>query len=206
MSNLTITKIETTDNEHWPSIMAIYREAFPEWEREPEEAIEQRLHSGRYALFSGQKNHAVIGFYILDLNHNPSYALLCFLAVAENYRGHGYGTLLCQDAITRFHNKKQRDWLLTEAEDRQAIFYGKLGFKKANLPYNVPKFDSAGSIPMHLMLMSLDSNKTMVDNHCLRSLIHHTFTTGYDLAENDPRLARQLALIPEKTQLLQWPQ
>ena len=205
MSDLTITKIATTDNEQWPSIMAIYREAFPEWEREPENIIQQRLRSGRYILCYGQENNAIVGFYILEINQKPSYALLCFLAIAKNYRGLGYGTSLCQDAITHFHNDTQLDWLLTEAEDRQAIFYGKLGFKKIDLPYNVPKFNSADTAPMHLMIICSDRNKPFIDGTCLQNLLHHTFTTGYYLEECDPRLVRQLTQVPEQAQLLNWP-
>jgi ribosomal protein S18 acetylase RimI-like enzyme len=201
----SISKITPHDASRWQATLEIYREAFPEWEREPEDAITQRAIEGRYVIHGAlNEQGTVIGFYLLDIVHNPNYACLCFLAVADRYQGRGIGTKLCRDAIARFHDEYRLDWLLIEAEERQAIFYSKLGFKRVDIPYNAPKFDETGSVPMHLMLISSGIDKKTIDGACLTEMIRHVFITGYK-ADNDC-INQQVEQIPDQVQLLNWRQ
>jgi len=204
----SIKQILPSDKALWQAVLTIYRAAFPDWEREPESTVTERATAGRYAVYCATNEHAeLVGFYILDINLTPNYATFCFLAVAERYRGQGYGTKLCCDAISRFHNEyKKTAWLLIEAEDRQALFYGKHGFKKIDIPYQIPMFDSLDVTPMHLMLISTSPNQTHIPGDCLMELIQHIFITGYQLNANDARKQQQIALIPKQAQLLSWPQ
>ena len=205
MSDLNIYQITPDDISRWQATMEIYYTAFPEWEREPEDVLIKRISSGRYVMYCGQEQDNVVGFYILDINQEPSYALFSFLAVSESQRGKGLGTILCKDAIRRFHEEYSLNLLLIEAEDRQALFYGKLGFKKIDIDYLVPKYNAPGSVPMHLMAISVDNHAPHLEAKQLRALIEHIFTTGYYLNDQDERLTAQLANIPELAALLVWP-
>lgn len=205
MANLLIHQITPSDTSRWQAIMEIYYATFPEWEREPEDILIERISSGRYVMYCGQAQNNIVGFYILDINQEPSYALFCFLAVSETQRGKGLGTILCKDAIRRFHEEYALDLLLIEAEDRQAIFYGKLGFKKIDINYLVPEYNAPDSVPMHLMAISADDHVTQLEAKHLRALLQHIFTTGYYLNNQDERLTAQLAKIPEHAALLVWP-
>ena len=205
MPNLSISQITPDNTRRWQAAMEIYYAAFPEWEREPEEVLIERISSGRYVMYCGVEQNIVVGFYILDINQAPDYALFSFLAISETQRGKGLGTTLCKDAIRRFHEEYSLSLLLIEAEDRQAIFYGKLGFKKIDINYLVPKYNAPGSVPMHLMAISADNNASHLEANHLRTLIQHIFTTGYYLNEQDERLTAQLANIPQQAALLSWP-
>lgn len=204
--SLSIYKLTPSDSAHWSTAMQIYRDAFPEWEREPEEIIHKRVNSGRYAMYCGQKDNDVIGFYILDIDPKHHYVFFCFLAVVEDCRGQGYGTYMCRDAITRFYNEYDIDWLLIEAEERQAIFYGQLGFKKFDMPYQVPKYNAPDSVPMHLMAISANINQDSIDKPSLSQLIADVFVSGYHLSMEDARITQQIAAIPDNVKLINWPQ
>ncbi len=208
MSVSTITQITPLDSSHWQTILSIYRSSFPDWEREPEATLNTRTLANRYAVYCAFNEDGIIsGFYILDINQTLRYATFCFLAVAQRYRRLGHGSALCRDAISRFNNTYTSiDWLLVEAEDRQAIFYGKYGFKKIDIPYHIPSFTGPGTIPMHLMAIPKASNKRCIEKNYLQELIQHIFISGYQLNENDSRMQRQLALIPKQAQLISWPQ
>ena len=206
MSALSICKTTPSDTATWQAAMDIYRQAFPEWEREPEDILLERIHNGRYVMYCGLENNTVIGFYLLDINPSHHYALFCFLAVSEHCRGRGFGSDLCRDAVARFQQNENLDWLLIEAEDRQAIFYGRLGFKKIAMTYNVPKFDAADSVPMHLMTIATEPNQHAIDKNTLTQLIEHIFVTGYHLPKDDVRIQQQVAAIPNSAALVNWPQ
>ena len=203
MSLLKIEQVTSTDSPKWHCCMEIYRDSFPDWEREPEDAITQRVQQGQYLLLAAIDIQAqVVGFYILDSVAEFNCVMFTFLAVTKSERGKGYGTLLCQDAINRFKNESEIEWLLIEAGERQAAFYGNLGFKKLDLDYKVPKFGEAGSVMMHLMAISAHKDICGVQGNVLTQIIKRMFINDYQLSEHDNRLNEQLALIPEQVKLM----
>ncbi len=208
MSVPTITQITPLDNAHWQAVLKIYRASFPDWEREPETTLRTRTLANRYAVYCAfNEDRIVSGFYILDIHQALRYAVFCFLAVDQKYRGLGYGRALCRDAISRFNNTYSSiDWLFVEAENKQAIFYGRHGFRKINIPYRIPSFSGSETIPMHLMAISKTDNKYRIEKKHLKKIIQHIFVSGYQLNENDSRTQQQLALIPKQAQLIRWPQ
>ncbi len=206
MCELKIERVTLTDSVYWRSCIEIYRESFPDWEREPEDIITKRVQQGRYLLFAGiGTQEKVVGFYILDLVAEVNYVLFSFLAVTQSERGKGYGTFMCKDATPRFKNETNIDWLLIEAENRQAIFYGKLGFRKLTLDYKVPKFGEPGSVMMHLMTINAHEGINHIQGNDLTQMIERIFLDGYHLSKNDNRVNEQIALIPKQVKLISWP-
>lgn len=53
MYELKIEQIILTDSVNWRSCLDIYRESFPDWERESEDIIIKRVQQARYLLFAG---------------------------------------------------------------------------------------------------------------------------------------------------------
>jgi len=186
--------------------MRLYYEAFPPWEREWDSLLERRTAKGRYQMRAGLKNGQVVGFYVLDVEEDgQTYALFSYLAVAEKERGQGYGEALTRHAIGLFLERGDRRWLLIEAEDRQARFYGRIGFAKFGFDYFVPRFGEASAVPMHLMGFSSEGPPATVAGEALKPMIERIYLSGYKLKPGDPRLAKQLALIPDEVRLLDWP-
>jgi len=201
MSELKIERVTRIESIHWPSCVEIYRESFPDWEREPEDLIIERIQQGQYLLFVGiekiETPENVVGFYILDLATEFNYVLFSFLVIAKNQRGKNYGTLMCKEAIRYFKKEINVDWLFIEAENQQAIFYEKLGFRTLNLDYKVPKFGEPGSVKMHLMAINAHKSINQISGTTLAHIITHIFLNAYHLNKNDHRIDDQFALIPK---------
>ncbi|WP_456380954.1 GNAT family N-acetyltransferase [Hydrogenimonas sp.] len=180
----------------------IYDASFPAWEKEPISRIRERIASGRYRCVVYVEGERVLGFYLLDIDRELRFTLFSFLAVDRAWRGRGIGTTLCRAAIEDFRHDPESLWLMIEAEDRQAIFYGRLGFRKILLDYRVPRFDDEGSVPMHLMAVEKD---VPLDADRLRRIVREIFVRGYGLSPDDPRIREQLERIPERIELIKWP-
>jgi ribosomal protein S18 acetylase RimI-like enzyme len=190
----------------WNDCMRLYHEAFPPWERESDRLLERRMAKGRYLMRAGLKNEQAVGFYVLDVEEDGQpYALLSYLAVAEAERGQGYGEQLTRHAIGLFLERGDRDWLLIEAEDRQARFYGRIGFAKLGFDYYVPRYGDAGAVPMHLLAIAKKGRRPSVAGKALKPIIERVYRDSYKLDADDPRLVKQLALIPDEVRLLDWP-
>ena len=176
----------------WDETMEIYRDSFPEWEREDELSLLKNLKSGQYKIFAYLCDAELIGFYILDLSKKLHYTLFSFLAVKESYRGEGIGSKLCLEAIALFGQSDDAKYLLIEAEPRQVKLYKKLGFKSLEIDYRVPKFDSDMSIPMDLLFISKEKNLPKKD---LKKIVEDIFIRGYALSKSDIRVIKQLERI-----------
>lgn len=186
----------------WTDVIAIYRASFAEDQREAETILAERIKSGRYHLTIATIETQVIGFAVLDLVPEPSYAVLTFLAVAAAHRNAGAGGALCCNVVETFLEAQRAEWLLVEAEYCQAIFYQRHGFRRLALDYKAPRFSSADSIAMSLMAVAGSAQKKAASRAQLCDIIQHVFTDGYGLREDDPRLHTQLAAITDPTPLL----
>lgn len=191
----------------WQALLTIYHASFPAWEREADEVLSERLRAGRYRIFGIEHQGIIKGFYLLEFNYDADYVLLVFLAVAESMRGLGLGSRLCEDMIARFHREKGFgcNWLITEAEERQARFYGRHGFKRLDLDYEVPRFNEAGTVKMSLMAVSAREGGRLILAQALQTIIRHNFLQGYEVGDSDPRYLNQIARIQGDILLLDWP-
>jgi len=199
-----IIRVVPDEGADWAACTRIYNAAFPEWEREPLEHLVRRLVKGRYRMWAGLVDADVAGFSIVDFDFDYRYALVSYLAVDEGMRGHGFGTHLCRDTISRFQSVGDCDWLVVEAEDRQARFYGSLGFRWIDVTYQVPRYDGGGTVPMNLMALPADGARQIARDD-LRSIVRRMFLTGYDLNISDDRLTWQLDTIDRDADLLAAP-
>ena len=186
----------------WAEIVTIYRSSFKADLREPEPLLADRLEAGRYRLFTARKRSQINGFAILDVIPTPSYAVLSYLAVSENHRNSGIGASLCHHVVENFRKAAPANWLLVEAEKRQADFYRRQGFATFACPYDAPQFGDAGSIAMSLQGIAKSKETRSASRAELCDIIEHLFLDGYGLEKNDPRLVAQLAAIADPTPLI----
>lgn len=199
-----IIALERASGAYWEETLRIYREAFPTWEREAEHIIAERITQERYKLRVGIENDKVAGFYLLDLNTDPRYVMFSFLAVDTQHQGQGWGTLFCRDAITYFKTFGDFPWLFVEAQESKAIFYGRFGFFKLVLDYQVPRFDGPGSLPMQLMVFPKNEPPTNFPRAELARILRSLFEQGYQLNGDDQRIPEQLARLKKKVKLIAW--
>jgi len=207
LTNLSeIVPVQPDGGAIWTDCIRIYTDAFPPWEREWDQVLEKRIASDRYQMRAGLKDGQVVGFYILDVEEEgQKYALFSYLAVDERLRGRGYGEELTRHAIRLFSEFGRRDWFLIEAEDRQARFYGRIGFLKLGIDYFVPRYDGSGAEPMSLMAIPLRGPAKSIDGGEMKQIVERIYRSGYKLQADDPRLERQLSLIPAEVLLIAWP-
>lgn len=198
-------RVEGPRDPAWADVVRIYREAFPAADREDERRIGERVVTGRYVVVVARHDGRAVGFHALDLVPGLETAFFMYLAVAPAWRGRGIGRALCRDVMDRFGALAGYRWLLVEAGERQAAFYGRMGFLRLALEYHAPRFDGPGSVPMHLLALPIAPACTALPGDVVRATIRVGFVDGYDLAETDPRIAAQLARVPERVALEAWP-
>jgi len=204
--DLAIAEVSDSGSADWRGFMSLYREAFQAWEREPEDVLAARVRAGRYLLCLGRDHTgSAVGFYILEVNRDVDYVMFTYVGVAQSARGRGLGTALVRDAVRRFRDEIGAEWMLIEAGDRQAQFYGRLGFKRLDLDYHAPRFEEEGAAPMHLLSMAANDQAEFIDGSRLAEMVRHNFVHGYRVAEDDPRVRRQIAEIGPRVRCERWP-
>ncbi|MBI4614444.1 MAG: GNAT family N-acetyltransferase [Planctomycetes bacterium] len=205
-SAVRIERVSEVGSPAWRAAIAIYREVFPTWEREPESLLARRAKTGEYLLHAalGERGE-VEGFLTLHACPREGYALVTFVGVRPDRQGQGIGSALFRQAMETFDLSTGAPWLLVEAEDRAARLYGRLGMWKLDAPYSVPRYGSRDSTPMHLLAYTKGDRPPTVAGEWLRRVIEHVYAHGYCLAPDDPRIAAELAAIPCPVPVLAWP-
>lgn len=205
MNPLDLFRVQEPADPAWREVLKIYRETFPESEREPEHVLTSRMDEGRYVVYAcALTDGRIVAFHIVDAVLPSQYAVFSYLGVTEKYRGKGYGTALCQHAIESFRQNEALRIMYIGADDRQSRFYGHLGFLRLDLDYRVPRPDG-GSEPKHLLAMPMGDHVAALLKSELGKVIMSIFVDGYRLTPGDPRIDEQLARIPERTRLQPWP-
>jgi hypothetical protein len=69
----------------------------------------------------------------------------------------------------------------------------------------VPRYGDAGAVPMHLLAIAKKGRRPSVAGKALKPIIERAYRDSYKLDADDPRLVKQLALIPDEVRLLDWP-
>lgn len=207
LAGLRLVETQDLSGALWSGAVALYEAAFPAWEREPVDKLEARIRSGRYLFGAAlDADDAVIGFHILDYPPHGRFGLFSFLAVRETQRSRGVGAWIVQRIVQDRAIADRAPWLFIEAEDRQAAFYGRLGFRKIDTPYAVPAYDGDGVEPMHLLVYNFAGAEAIAADFLRRS-VTELFVDGYYLDPGDPRIAAQAAAMPPEgmVRLLAWP-
>lgn len=200
---VALDPIERPQGPDWAQAMALYREAFPAAEREPEAQLARRLEAGRYRLVLARPrgvarcdSAAGVGFTMLDRVPEHDYAVLTYLAVARAERGRGIGGALAGEVVESFRRRRRESWLLVEAREPGLVeLYRARGFTPLALDYRVPAFDGPGEHAMTLLLHGL-TQAAEVSGEVLARIIRHMFVAGYGVRVRDPRLRAQLERLP----------
>ncbi len=177
----------------WQAATEIFEAAFPAWEREPIEDIQIRVAAGHGVVELLKVEECVAGLFVLDRTGGEPFSLLSYLAIHEDLRNRGLGELFCRRAMAVHDTEFGTAMLLLEAEERQARLYGRLGFRRLAVDYEVPMLGSDGAVPMSLMVHEKDNaGRRSFDRATVRGMIHHLLCDAYELAADDPRRVRQM--------------
>ncbi|SAL49113.1 GNAT family acetyltransferase [Caballeronia telluris] len=128
-------KIRVFDARDTGTVIALWREAFPEYadasrpQRDPRLSIANKLATQPDLFFVGEVDSRVIGTIMAGYDGHRGW--LYSLAVAEDMRRHGYGRALVQHAESELAIRgcpKVNLQILTSKSGVQA-FYAKLGYR-----------------------------------------------------------------------------
>lgn len=184
----------------WQSAMSIYCQVFPDWEREPVEALQHAVDDASSRCVVLYEGDCVYAVSLTELYPQHEFALLGYLFIAPERQGQGLGKQLCNELFAFFQQQQDLTWLLVEAETGPEAFYHKLGFSRFNIDYLSPHYDDMGSTPMALMSLSKAPN-SLPSPQQLWDLVEHIFVQSYYLSSTDPRLNHQRDNILNKEAL-----
>ena len=198
---MIIQQLTSCTDPNWSAVKALYEKSFPTWEREPCDAIEKNIEQNKSFCVVAFEGGELAGSYICDANQELRFLLLSYVFVDEKHRGKGIGAQLCTHLKQFLAMHQQRfDWLLLETEEHNIEFYRRLGYKKVDIDYLSPHFDSQDSTPMTLMLVG--NSEHQLTQSMLVGIITNIFLHGYGLTKHSERLNVQLKKIPKTIKLL----
>ncbi len=189
-----IKKITSVTGDNWDNFYLIYEENFPEWERVPTADIKKGLEQGIYRLELMLKKDLPVG--ILFLLSFGDGLFTSYVAVKKEEQGNKIGERICRNVISEFAQMEESDYLFLEAEERQARYYERFGYKTVNIGFMSPCYGSdSEEVPMSLMFINKNGFKLTKEK--LEEIITKLYLEDYDLDCSDNRYLRQMARIPE---------
>jgi hypothetical protein len=209
---MNIRFIQVTDltNHYLEQAFAIYRKSFPVNERQKEDLIRQRLNSGREELFAGLKKDEMISMSLVFKLSNPEFVLLDYVAVSENERGTGTGTLFMQWLIENCYQSNKQMILEVEypgegknieERHRRVNFYRKLGAKCLHgVNYILPALDGITSTKMILMIFE-QKNISALPKPEVETLILDLYKQVYNMNADEPLVQNVIRELPKIIEL-----
>jgi GNAT superfamily N-acetyltransferase len=191
-------------------IMQIYRDSFPENERQPGSILEERIRTGLETLSVAFLKDEPVGFCLVWTLKDTAFDLLDYLAVRETSRGSGYGTLILHETAKRVLQGGRS--LVIEVEDpdygyesdwkrRRIEFYTRNGAAiLEGFSYILPPLDGTRPTRMRLLFFNGDKRRCM-ERWELGNLIRRIYKDVYGRDGDDPYLQEMFLNLPVKPKL-----
>jgi len=212
--NIDIKQIHDFENEIEQQISQIYTTSFPPSEKMKFSEIVATVIRGDRFLFIAEEKDRVLGFALVKPLSIVGVFLLEYMAVAENSRSKGIGTVLLQHVvrILRSNNESAKGILLevepidgNNAEEmllreRRIRFYHQNGayIIRQAFAYHMPDLSGEGKLNMHLMWIPLSEVYRIISIDSLKEYITSIYTDIYNRSPNDPLLMSILENIMEQ--------
>ena len=190
----------------------IYQASFPPGVRKPFAEIVSALATGDEVLYIAVREHQVLGFAVLALLAARSVLFLDTMAVSETARDQGVGSQIFQDILLKAQTDRRITGMILEVEppetageeadvllrERRIEFYRRNGAElvAGSQVYRIPEISGAGSVPMQLMWMPLNSADGVLSPRKLRQLIILIFAQVYERTREDALLQSILENLP----------
>ena len=209
---MALELLTSADGATFRDLFAIYASSIAASEQKPEAWLRAMVAAPEYRVWVSQDAGHVLGFSILFVPPGGGFALLEYMAVASERRGHGFGAKLFQKTVERAVTPEGEALpVLLEVDSdseassdrelrtRRLQFYRRLGCSKlAGLRYLMP-LQGAGPAPEMVLLVHRagDAQGAPVARGDLERWLKTIYRDVYHVPPDDPRIATMLAALPD---------
>jgi GNAT superfamily N-acetyltransferase len=207
---VTLEQLKSADGEPFRQLFAIYAASITPREQKPEEWVRAMVAAPQYRVWIAKEAGRVLGFSILFLPPGEGFALLEYMAVTPEQRGHGFGGKLFRQTVEQAVTPQGAELpvLLEIDSDREAAsdqavrtrrerFYRRLGCAKvAGLTYLMPLRGVGPAPEMDLMVYCAEPLDRVARDDVKRWL-QTIYRAVYRCSPDDPRIAQMLQPLPD---------
>ena len=207
---MTLEQLTSADGEPFRQLFAIYASSITPREQKPEDWLGAMVAAPEYRVWIAQDACRVLGFSILFVPPGEGFALLEYMAVAPEKRGHGFGGELFRRTVEQAVTPQgPRVPVLLEVDsDREASadqplrarrirFYRRLACAKiAGLRYLMP-LRGVGPVPEMDLMVYGAAPPGRVARGDLKRWLQTIYEDVYHGSPDDPRIAQMLEPLPD---------
>ena len=191
--DIQFIRVKSIEKDDFFQCINIYHEAFPAYERQPDEVIASRVKEGTCILIAGKTDQVVVCLAIVWEFQKLPIVFLDYFAVSANVRGQGVGKMLLNFLIKQWVKAgtymvmevEHPDQGINKLERRQRIaFYEKAGAVVINdLTYFLPPLGGATE-PMEMKLMMVPDPKKALSESDYTEIIKTIYREVYGASAN----------------------
>ncbi len=207
VTRLTLHRLATDRDPRFTASLRLYTEAFPPEERKPAAQLRAMLRQPRYRFLIAEQAGLPVGLAILMQAETAKVALLEYLAVQPESRGHGIGRWLLLQVLHSVDTTTCPLLIETESDrehspdqalrQRRKQFYRAAGAREViGLRYLMPAVSTLLPPPMQLMLFAQPMPASLPKQR-LHPWLAALYSEVYRQPPNDSRLAEMLRDLPE---------
>jgi GNAT superfamily N-acetyltransferase len=207
---VTLEPLTSADGEPFRQLFAIYAASITPREQKPEDWLRAMVAAPEYRVWIAQDPGRVLGFSILFVPPGEGFALLEYMAVAPEKRGHGFGGELFRRTVEQAVTPRgaRLPVLLEVDSDREAStdqllrarrirFYRRLGCVKiGGLRYLMP-LRGVGPVPEMDLMVYGAAPPGHVARGDLKRWLQSIYENVYHGSPDDPRIAQMLEPLPD---------
>jgi GNAT superfamily N-acetyltransferase len=206
---VTLEQLKSADGEPFRQLFAIYAASITPREQKPEDWLRAMVAAPEYRVWIAQDAGEVVGFSILFASPGEGFALLEYMAVSAEKRGHGFGGELFRRTVEHAVTPRGAGLpvLLEVDSDREAssdqavrtrrvYFYRRLGCVKiAGLRYRMP-LGGVGPVPEMDLMVYRAAAPAHLARGDLQRWLQTIYRDVYHASPDDPRIAQMLQPLP----------
>jgi GNAT superfamily N-acetyltransferase len=207
---VTLEELKSADGEPFRQLFGIYAASISPREQKPEDWLRAMVAAPEYRVWIAQDTGRVLGFSILFVPPGEGFALLEYMAVAPEKRGHGFGGELFRRTVEQAVTTEGAGLpvLLEVDSDREASsdravrarrihFYRRLGCVKiAGLRYLMP-LRGVGPVPEMDLLVYRSPPVAHIARRDLQRWLETLYRDVYHGAPDDRRIAQMVQPLPD---------
>lgn len=211
MPAFALTRLTPSAEEGFGELVLMYEEAFPAAERKPTAVLRRMLTDPQFWFLLATADGQPVGFAIVCRFRRSEAAMLEYMAVRPEMRGHGYGRALFAEIagpvagpprVLLMEVESDRvDSPERSARSRRKQFYRSLGARElAGLRWLMPPVIAA--VPPPMELLALGPLAATVSKREVRLWLASIYVEVYGQSEQDPRIDEMLADLPDRVPLV----
>lgn len=207
---MALELLTSAEGAPFQELFAIYASSIAAREQKPEAWLRAMVEAPEYRVWISRDAGHVLGFSILFVPPASGFALLEYMAVVSERRGHGFGAKLFQKTVERAVTPEGEPLpVLLEVDSdgeassdralrtRRLHFYRRLGCRKvAGLRYLMP-LQGTGAAPEMVLMIYRAAHEARVARGDLERWLKIIYRDVYHVPPDDPRIGTMLAPLPD---------